>query len=86
MMKPGMGSYNRLRSCWIPTLNRRVKNKYLIPYFISAHRVRERGMVNLALWLNNVVRLTRYRTFTHRRWRTPPPCSTPGKTYYENWL
>lgn len=88
MMKPGMGSYDRFKELFDTYSKQAGKEQYLIPYFISAHPgTRDEDMVNLALWLKkHRFRLDRYRTSTHRRWRTQPPCITPGKPAGEDWL
>lgn len=40
MMKPGMGSYDRFKELSDTYSKQAGKEQYLIPYFISAHRVR----------------------------------------------
>ena len=80
MMKPGMGAYERFKQLFERFSREAGKEQYPHPYFIAATRERRTrtcstsrsgSSATTSVW-------TRSRPSCRRRWRWPPPCTTPS--------
>jgi len=78
MMKPGMGTYDRLKQLFDKYSKEAGKEQYLIPYFIAAHPgTTDEDMLELALWLKkNGFRADQVQAFL------PGPMASATAMYY----
>jgi uncharacterized radical SAM protein YgiQ len=78
MMKPGIGSYDRVKQMFEKFSLEAGKKQYLIPYFIAAHPgTSDEDMMNLAIWLKrNGFKADQVQTFY------PSPMATATAMYH----